>query len=410
MEVFSDRCCGIDVHKKSVVACVIVPGSGKLSRTTRTFGTTTAQLRNLLHWLREAGCTHVAMESTGVYWKPVYNVLDGHFEEILVVNAQHLKAVPGRKTDVCDAEWIANLLRHGLLRGSFIPSQAQRDLRGLTRHRTTLVRERARVLNRLHKVLEEANIKLGLVVSQIHGVSAQRILRAIASGEQDPNKLAALADGRLRAKPEDLAEAVDGLPTGYHRFLLKQLLSHMAYLDSAIAAVSAEIHTRMEPLRSEIGLLEGIPGISQRIAEVILAEIGSDMSRFPSAAHLASWAGMCPGNNESAGKRRSGKTRKGSPWLRSILVEAAHSATRKKGSYLKAQYHRLAARRGKKRALVAVGHTILVIIYHMLSNGEPYRDLGDNYFDELSRQRVERQLIRRLEKLGFHVTLEPAAA
>jgi transposase len=272
------------------------------------------------------------------------------------------------------------------------------------------VRERARVLNRIQKVLEEANIKLGSVVSQIHGVSSQRILRAIVGGEDDPQALAALADPRLRVAPDELAEAVQGMPTAHHRFLLGELLSHLAFLDRSIATVSEHIEECMAPLEQQVALLETIPGVSRRTAEILLAEIGSDMSRFPSSAHLASWSGVCPGSNESAGKRRSGKTRKGSPWLRSALVEAAHCGRRKKESYLKAQYHRLASRRGKKRALVAVGHTILVIAYHVLSRGEPYHEMGDNYYDELAKQRVERRLVRRLEKLGFTVTLETAVA
>ncbi len=408
MEVVRERCCGIDVHKKTVVACLVAPDeAGKVKRTTRTFGTMTSHLVALRDWLTAAACSHVAMESTGVYWKPVFNVLEGHIQEILVVNAQHLKAVPGRKTDVADAEWIADLLRHGLLRGSFIPSAEQRALRALTRHRTTIVNERSRVLNRIQKILEEASIKLSSVVSQISGVSAQRILRAIASGESDPNVLAALADPRLRATPAQLAEAVTGLPQAHHRFMLAQHLTHLAQLDTAVADVSKEVESRLRPLERQLALLETIPGVSRRLAEILLAEMGADMSRFPSGAHLASWAGMCPGNNESAGKRMSGKTRKGSPWLRSALVEAAHAASRKNGSYFQAQFRRLSTRRGKKRALIAVGHSLLLVAYHILLRDEPHRELGGNYFDELARQRVENRLVRRLEGLGYRVTLEP---
>jgi len=402
MEVIHERCCGLDVHKDTIVACLIVP-EGKAIRT---FGTTTDQLLALCDWLAEHGCTHVAMESTGVYWKPVFNILEASFE-VIVVNAQHLKNVPGRKTDIQDAQWIAQLLQHGLLRPSFIPPAPQRQLRELTRYRTTLVRERARVVNRLHKVLQDANIKLSSVASDIVGVSSRAILEAILSGESSPEVLAELAKGKLRSKRPQLAKALEGLLQPHHRFLIEQLLCHVDFLDEAIERVSDEIRRRLSPFEGKIELLLSIPGVSRRIAEVILAEIGADMSRFPSSAHLASWAGICPGNNESGGKRKSGRTRKGSPWLRAALIQAAHAASRSKGTYLCSQYHRIASRRGKKRALVAVAHSILVAVYHILSRGETYRELGADYFDRLSPQTLQRRLVRRLENLGYKVSLEP---
>jgi len=322
-----------------------------------------------------------------------------------VVNAQHLKAIPGRKTDVQDAEWIADLLQHGLLRGSFIPSPAQRELRELTRYRCTLVQERARTVNRLHKVLEAANIKLAVVASNVMGVSGRAMLDAILSGYSDPATLADLARGRLRAKRAQLEQALNGRVQPHHRFLLAEHLSHIDYLDEAIERVSTEIAQRLCSQETHLEHLDTIPGVSRQTAEVILAEIGTDLSRFGDAKHLASWAGMCPGNNESAGKRRSGKTRKGSRWLRQILTEAAHAAAKTKNTYLSSLFHRLVGRRGKKKALVAVGHAILVIAYHVISRNEPYRDLGANYFDERQRQKVERRLVRRLEKLGYTVQL-----
>jgi transposase len=363
----------------------------------------------LADWLQAAGCTHVAMESTGVYWRPVYNLLEGLFT-LLVVNAQHIKAVPGRKTDVKDAEWIAELLRHGLLRGSFIPAKPQRQLRELTRHRTTLVQDRARVINRVQAVLEDANIKLASVVTDIRGVSARARLEALIAGQRDVTALADLARGRLRPKRAQLEEALQGYFTPHHSFLLTEYFSQMDYLDDAIDRVSAVIAQRLAAEQEAIALLDTIPGISQRTAEILLAEIGTDMTRFPSAKHLASWAGMCPGHDESGGKRLSGKTRKGSRWLRQVLVEAAHVAAKTKQTYLAAQYKRIAARRGKKRALIALGHTILVIVYTLLTRKQPYQDLGAAYVDSLEQQRVERRLVRRLERLGYRVSLQPNVA
>jgi transposase len=410
MEVVASRCAGLDVHKESVVACRLIRGPhGQQVRSVRTFGTMHADLAALADWLAEAGVEQVAMESTGVYWRPVHNLLRERFT-VLVVNARHLKAVPGRKTDVRDAEWIADLLQHGLLRGSFIPDPAQQALRLLTRQRTTLVQERARVVNRVQKVLEETNLKLASVVSDVTGVSGLAMLRALVAGETDPVLLADLAKGRLRRKRRALERALVGTVQPQQRLVLAQHLRHLDFLDAEVATLNAAIAERMQPHAAVLARLDAIPGVNQRIAEVIIAEVGADLSRFPSARHLASWAGLCPGNDESAGKRRSGKTRKGNKWLRAALTEAAQGAAKKHGSYLQAQARRLAARRGKKRALVAVAHSILVIAYHLITRQDEYRDLGGAYFDERDRHRVERRLVRRLERLGHRVTLEPIAA
>ena len=409
MDVLYERCCGLDVHKRTVVACLVVPGpDGKPVKEVRSFGTMTDELMQLADWLLAAGCTHVALESTGVYWKPIWNLLEAQFA-LLLVNARHVKAVPGRKTDARDCEWLADLLRHGLLRGSFVPDRAQRELRELTRYRTSLVQERSAEVNRLQKTLEGANIKLGDVATDIMGLSSRQMLAALVGGETDAAVLAQLAQGRLRDKLPALERALRG-PVGPHqRFLLAQQLAHIDFLDAAISEVSVQIAERLRPFEEELQRLVTIPGVGRRTAEVLVAEIGVDMSRFPTSAHLASWAGMCPGNDESAGKRRSGKTRKGSPWLRSTLIEAARAAGRSKHTYLSAQYHRLAARRGTKRAAVAVGHTILVIAYHLLNGEDVYRDLGATYFDERDRHAVERRLVARLEGLGYKVSLDPAA-
>jgi transposase len=410
MDVIYACCCGLDIHKKTVVACLMTSAEGQPPlKEVRTFRTMTAELLLLADWLQAAGCTHVAMESTGVYWRPVYNLLE-HLFILLVVNAQHIKAVPGRKTDVKDSEWIAELLRHGLLRGSFIPAKPQRQLRELTRHRATLVQDRARVINRVQAVLEDANIKLASVVTDIRGVSARAMLEALIAGQRDVTALADLARGRLRPKRAQLEEALQGYFTPHHSFLLTEYFSQMDYLDDAIDRVSAVIAQYLAAEHEAIALLDTIPGVSQRTAEILLAEIGTDMTRFPSAKHLASWAGMCPGNYESGGKRLSGKTRKGSRWLRQVLVEAAHVAAKTKQTYLAAQYKRIAARRGKKRALMALGHTILVIVYTLLTRKQPYQDLGAAYFDSLEQQRVERRLVRRLERLGYRVSLQPNVA
>jgi len=409
MRIVYQRCCGLDVHKRVIVACLLLlKPDGELRSEIRKFGTMTKDLLELLDWLQQAGCTHVAMESTGVYWKPIYNILEGQLE-VIVVNAQHLKGVPGRKTDVLDAEWLAECFQLGLLKASFIPPAPVRELRDLTRYRTSLIRERARTANRLQKVLEDANIKLAAVVTDIQGVSAWAMLQAIVSGNTDPEALANLAKGLLRKKREQLVAALCGQVKPHHRFLIAEHLSQIEYLEEAIQRISAEVEERLRPFAEDVRLLDSIPGISRQTAEVLLAEIGWDMSRFPTDKNLASWAGMCPGNNESAGKRRNGKTRKGSRWLRHALIEAAHGAARTKNKYLKTQYHRVAAHRGKKKALVAVGHSILIISYHLLTRRQEYIDLGANYFDERDRSAVQRRCVKRLEKLGFKVALQPIA-
>jgi len=410
MDVLVERCCGLDIHKTSVVACLLVsPPRGEPVRAIRTFGTMTEDLLALADWLAGAGCTHVAMESTGVYWKPIWNLLEGDFD-LLLANPRHIKAVPGRKTDVADAEWIADLLRHGLLQGSFVPDRPQRELRELTRYRASLVRERTAEANRLQKTLEGANIKLASVATDILGKSGREILQALVAGTEDAAVLAQLAHGRLREKLPELERALAGRVAPHQRFMLAQQLAHIDFLDAAIARVSTEVAARLEPVAEAVERLDTIPGIGRYVAEALIAEIGTDMRRFPTAGHLASWAGMCPGNHESAGKRRSGRTRQGSPWLRALLVQAAHAGARTKGTYLQAQYRRLASRRGKSRAAVAVGHTILVIAYRLLTDGTTYRDLGPTYFDERDRRHVEHRLVRRLEGLGYAVKLTPLAA
>lgn len=436
MDVIYTHCAGMDVHKKTVVTCCITTGpQGEKLVETRTFGTMTADLLALSDWLTSQQITHVTMESTGEFWKPIYNLLEGQFE-ILVVNAQHVKNVPGRKTDVRDAEWLADLLRHGLLRGSFIPPRPQRDLRDLTRQRMNLVQDRVTVVNRLQKVLEWANIKLTSVATDITGVSARAMLEAILQGQVDASILAELARGRMRSKLPELERALSGRVREHHRFLIANHLAQIDFLDEQIVGFDAEIAKRMEPpeppqdqtdprdqtppteaqgadsplsWEAAVALLDTIPGIGRRAAEQILAEIGPDMRRFPTEAHIASWARLSPGNNESAGKRFSGRTGHGNRFLRSCLVQAAHAAVRVKDSYFKSFYHRLAGRRGVKRAIVAVAHRILIAAYHMLSRHEPFRELGATYLDERNRTRVVKGATRRLEQLGYRVTLEPGA-
>ena len=406
MRVLHERCCGLDMHKKFVVACLLATGpDGSVQKEVRTYSTMTNDLLALVDWLRAQGCGPVVMESTGSYWRPVFNLLEGQCE-VLVVNAYHAKAVPGRKTDVKDAEWLADLLRHGLLRASFIPPAPQRHLRDLTRYRIHLVDERARLTNRLQTVLEDANIKLAAVVTDVRGLSAREILQRLLGGETDAQALAELAHGKLRAKRDALAQAVVGRLEAHHVFLLREQLAHLEYLDAAIARIDAELAERLLDEREAIALLETIPGVARRTAEVLVAEIGTDLVRFPSAQHLASWAGMCPGNAESGGRRLSGHTRHGNAWLRRTLAEVANVVSRMKGTYLAAQFRRIAARRGRSRAVVAVGHSILVAIYYMLTRWEPYHELGAQYFDEHERDHVQRRLVQRLQRLGFAVTLE----
>lgn len=445
MEILYTNCAGLDVHKKTVKVCVMTHlSNGQLQKEFRTYLTTTEELLKLGDWLKECGCTHIAFEATGVYWKPVFNLLEGSFT-VLVVNAQHIKAVPGRKTDIKDAEWIADLLQHGLLKASFIPSSPQRELRDLTRYRVRLTEEKAREVNRVQKTLEDTNLKLGDVVSDIMGKASRMILHAIANGETDPGRLAALAVGRVRAPQEQLEAALRGTITDHHRFLLAEHLTQIRHLEQAIERVTAEITRRFTPPPEEaplekekekeriqegspaavsseeappsfqatlswaeaVVLLCTIPGIGERAAIGILAEIGINMQQFPTAGHFASWAGICPGHRESAGKRLSGKTRKGNPWLRCLLVQAAHSASHQKQCYLAEQYRRIAKRRGGKRAAIAVAHSILVIIYHLLSNHTTYQEKGEAFFAEQERQGAEKRLVRQLSRLGYHVELQP---
>lgn len=412
MDTLYRRCAGLDVHKKVVVACVrVLSENDQVQDEVRSFGTMTGDLLQLSDWLVSRGVTHVAMESTGVYWKPVFNILEGAFEKVLLVNPQHIKNVPGRKTDVRDCQWIAQLLQHGLLRGSFVPSREQRQLRDLTRHRTQLTREHTRVVNRIHKVLEDANIKLASVATDILGVSGRAMLWSLVRGEQDPKALAQLARKNLRKKIPQLERALHGHFQPHHRRMLSMLLEHLKFLEDQIAALTSDIEDEMRPFLSTdaIHQLDQIPGVNRTTIEAVVAETGSDMDQFPSHKHLSSWGALCPGNNESAGKRKSGRTTKGNPWLRAALTEAAWAAARTKNTYFGALYRRMAGRRGKKRALVAVSHALLVVIYHMLKYGLPYRDLGPEYLDRLHKSDLERYLVRRLERLGYQVTLRPAA-
>ena len=381
------------------------PGGGR-AKEVRTYGTTTAALLALAAWLTEGGCTHVAMESTGVYWRPVYHVLEGTFE-LLLVNAQHTKRLPGRKTDVQDCEWLAELLEHGLLRGSFVPPAPIQELRELTRSRKRLIEQRAQVANRVHKVLETANIKLGSVASEVLGVSGRAILKALIAGERDGVILADLARTRLRRKRAQLQEALTGRFTPHHGFLLDSLLRQVEFLDAEITRYDERIAAATAPLAAPLDRLDQIPGIGRRVAEQILAELGPDMRRFPSAGDAASWSGVCPGNHESAGKRRSGKTRKGNPWLRTALVEAARAAIRQRGTYFAAQYRHLVRRRGDKKAIVAVAHRLLVAAYHVLRDDVPYIDLGPHHCDRLNTPRLLHDHRRRLADLGYEVTLRP---
>lgn len=405
MQVLYKRCCGLDVHKKSVTACAITPEGKEI----KTFGTMTDELFALVEWVKSKGCTHAAMESTGVYWKPIYNLLELEDIEILVVNAQHIKTVPGRKTDVKDAQWIADLLRHGLLKGSYIPDRDQRELRELVRYRKSLVGERSREVNRMQKVLEGCNIKLSSVATDITGVSAKAMLKAIIDDAGDPFVIAKLAKGKLKNKQKELEKALVGLVGKHQKMLLTAQLKHIEFMDQQIIELDQEIEERMHPFDEELALLETIPGVGRRTAEDIAAEIGVDMDRFPTDAHLSSWAGMSPGNNESAGKRKSGKTTKGNKSLRTTLVNSARSAARTKNTYLSAQYRRIASRRGANRAAVAVGHTILVIAYHIIKKREPYKELGADYFDQRKKDMVVNNAVKRLMALGYKVTVEAAA-
>ena len=406
MQILYERCAGLDVHKKTVVACVLLTATtGKVSRQVRTFATTTANLLALADWLGSQGVTHVAMESTGVYWRPIFNVLEGSFEVILV-NAQHMKAVPGHKTDIKDSEWIADLLRHGLLQASFIPPKPIRDLRDLVRYRKTLVQQRADEINRLQKVLETANIKLTSVASDVMGKSGRDMVEALLAGVSDADTLAELARGRLRAKLPQLREALEGRVDATHRLLLRHILDHITYLEGEVEKLFTEIATLLDPYERQLTVLTSIVGIGRTSAAAILGEIGTDMSRFPSHKHLASWAGVAPGNKQSGGKRHKAPTNKGNRSLRATLAECVWVISHTKENYLSAQYHRLARRIGKKRAIVAVSHSLLIIIYHLLRDDQEYHDLGPHFFETLDTTRQRDTAIRRLQALGYKVTVQ----
>jgi transposase len=408
MEVLYPRCAGLDVHRDTVVACARIMTEGRIEQHVETFGTTTSELLRLLEWLSRHRLTHVAMEATGVYWKPVWHVLEGHFELVLA-NAMHIKKVPGRKTDVNDAMWIADLLAHGLIRGSFVPPTPIQELRGLTRTRKQLVREKASHVQRIDKVLQDANFKLGSVLSDIMGASGRAILEAIVRGESDPERLVGLVDRRVRAGRDLIVEALRGRPSGHHRFLLKLHLAQVDALDTAIAEVDREVGESLRPFRVAAAQLTSIPGVSDIAAAAIVSEIGVDMSRFPTPGHLISWAGLCPRSDESAGKRRSTRLRKGAPWLKTMLVQAAWSAARAQGTYLRAQFLRLKSRRGPKKAIVAVAASMLTAAYFILKRGLRYADLGPDYFDRTDRVRTANRLVRKLSELGFEVKIHQAA-
>jgi transposase len=406
MEILHERCCGLDVHKKSITACIITPKGKEI----RTFETMTRNLMELVDWVKSNRCSHVAMESTGDYWKPMYNLLEQEDLQPMVVNAQHIKAVPGRKTDIKDAEWIARLLRYGLVQGSFIPNREQRELREVVRYRRSIIEERTREVNRIQKVLEGGNIKLSSVASNILGVSARNMLEAIIKGENDITILADFAQKKLKHKKEELKLALEGRLGDHQLQMIEKQLAHIDYINGLISELDEEIEKRMAPFSKDLELIDSIPGVGKRTAEQILAEIGTDMSRFPTPGHLCSWAGMTPGHDESAGKKKSSKTRKGNKKLRSALTEAAKAASRKKNTYLSAQYHRIAARRGKNKAAVAVGHTILYLVHILLTRKQEYVDLGFNYFDERKKEIVIKNSIKRLESLGLAVTIQEQTA
>jgi transposase len=418
MDVMHERVAGLDVHKDSVVACARVQQNGRASRDCRTFTTTTAGLLELRTWLDTAGCTQVAMEATGVYWQPVWAILSEGSFTLILANAAHIKNVPGRKTDVNDAMWIADLLACGLIRPSFVPDAPLQDLRALLRTRTQLTREQTRHTQRIHKTLEAANIKLASVVTDIMGVSGRSMIQAMIAGTRSPARLAELADRRLKASPKELYDALHGRLTDHHRFLLRLHLQQYDAIGAAIAEIDAELDAAIERIDAEVApgqatfrslmaLLCTIPGVGGHAARVILAEIGLDMGRFPSAGHLLAWAGLCPGQNESAGRRKSNRLRKGAPWLKTILVQCAWAATRKKASYYKAQFHRLRARSGPKQAICAVAASILTAIYHMITNRTVHHDLGADHFDRRPNELKARSLLATLKKLGYEAELKP---
>jgi transposase len=408
MEILHPHCAGLDVHKGTVVACVRHAAEGKAVITVKTFKTTTTELMAMSGWLSSEGATHIAMEATGVYWKPVWHILsDGEFELVLA-NAAHVKNVPGRKTDVNDACWLAELLAHGLIRGSFVPDQPTQQMRDLLRTRKQFVRERSSHIQRIQKVLEDANIKLDSVITDTVGLSGRRMIEALIAGQTDPMTLAQLAHYRIQAKAQDLEEALRGRVTDHHRFLLQLHLDHLDATDAAIARIDKEVDGNVEPFRNAIQLLNTIPGLSKLTSRVIVAEIGIEMDRFATASHLISWAGLCPKNDESAGKRRSNRTKKGAAWLKTTLVQCAWAATRVRNSYFHALFHRLRARRGGKKAILAVAASILTTAYHMLQRQTIYHDLGPDYFDRRRPEKSARRFVNGLQKLGFVVTITPA--
>jgi len=410
MELMHRRCCGLDVHKETVVACLRLVSDGQVTTAVRTFQTTTADLLRLSKWLAENDCTHVAMEATGVYWKPVWHILDDGEFALLLANAAHVKNVPGRKTDVNDATWLAELLAHGLLRASFVPDTQTQEMRTLLRTRKQLVREQSSHVLRVQKTLEDANIKLDSVLSDVMGKSGRAMIEALIAGETNPTKLASLADRRVKGSQDELREALRGRVTKHHRFLLRLHLNQIDALAAAMATIDAQVEESLEPFRTAVELITSIPGIKNLSAHVIVSEIGIDMSRFPSAAHLISWACLCPRNDESAGKRRSNRVRKGAVWLKTTLVQCAWAAVKKKDSYLQAQFFRIRARRGQKKAILAVAASMLTAIYHMLKDGTLYQDLGRNYLDRRSTDQQKKRLVKRLADLGYAVALTPLAA
>lgn len=407
MEVLHMRCAGLDVHKAQVTACRRIVTNGKVTRDVRSFPTVTSGLLALAEWLSEAECTHVVMEATGVYWKPVWHVLEGSFDLILA-NAQHVRNVPGRKSDVNDATWLADLLAHGLVRGSFVPPTPVQEMRDLTRTRKQLVREIAQHTQRIHKTLEDANIKVTDVLSDILGDTGRAFLGALIAGETDPEKLAGLANYRVKASRGELIEALRGRVTQHHRFLLKLHLDQITSLEHAVRDLEARMGDALAPFRGQVEILTTMPGVSETVAHVIAAEIGLDMSRFPTAGHLVSWAGLCPKMDESAGKRRSTRLRKGAPWLKTTLVTAAWAVARMRRGYLRTQFHRIRSRRGAKKAILAVAASMLTAIYHMLRNGMTYRDLGADHFDQREKHQVAQRLVKRLGDLGYAVELKAA--
>ena len=410
MEILYPHCAGLDVHKDSVVACIRHVSNGKVATTVKTFKTTTQELMLLSDWLSAEGATHIAMEATGVYWKPVWNILSDSDFHLVLANAAHVKNVPGRKTDVNDACWLADLMAHGLIKASFVPGQPTQQMRDLLRTRKQFVRERSSHQQRIQKTLEETNIKLDSVISDVLGLSGRRMIEALIAGQTDPQALASLAHMRIRATATELEAALRGRVTAHHRFMLQLHLDHLDAVDAAIARIDKEVDGNVEPFRTAVQMLSDIPGISDLSAQMILSEIGTDMSRFETEGHLISWAGLCPRNDESAGKRRSTRMRKGAPWLKTTLIQCAWAATRKKDSYLQAQFLRLRSRRGAKKAIGAVAASMLTAAYHMLKYGTIYHDLGAKHFDQRTKGKQILTLVNRLKNLGFDVAITPLAA